>query len=56
MSESEIRLPFSPSDIVRHFKHERHPDGLSMYACKILGYATHSETRETLVIYEALYE
>ena len=26
-----------------------------MYTYRILGYATHSETRETLIIYEALF-
>ena len=27
-----------------------------MYICRILGPATHSEPRKTLVIYEALYD
>lgn len=56
MSESDNRLPFKPGDIVRHFKHERYPADSPMYTYKILGYAVHSETRETLVIYEALYD
>lgn len=56
MSESDNRPPFKPGDIVRHFKHERYPADSPMYTYKILGYAVHSETRETLVIYEALYD
>ena len=55
MSESEPRPPFNPGDIVRHFKHELYPVDSPMYTYRILGYAVHSETRETLVIYEALY-
>ena len=56
MSEPNTRLPFKPGDIVQHFKHERYSADSPMYAYRILGYATHSETRETLVIYEALYD
>ena len=56
MSESTLRQPFKVGDIVRHFKHERYPADSPMYTYKILGFATHSETRETLVIYEALYD
>lgn len=56
MSESDQRFPFNPGDIVQHFKHELYPADSPMYTYRILGYATHSETRETLVIYEALYD
>ena len=56
MSESDNYALFKPGDIVQHFKHERYPADSSMYTYKILGYATHSETRKTLVIYEALYD
>lgn len=56
MSESDCRPLFRPGDIVRHFKHELYPADSPMYTYMILGYATHSETRETLVIYKALYD
>lgn len=56
MSEPNTRPPFKPGDIVQHFKHERYPADSPVYTYRILGYATHSETRETLVIYEALYD
>lgn len=41
--------------IVRHFKHEHcpHPD---WYIFKVLGFATHTETGESLVVYQALYD
>lgn len=56
MSESDTRPLFKPGDIVQHFKHELYPADTPMYTYRVLGYATHSETRETLVIYEALYD
>ena len=56
MSASNTRPLFNVGDIVRHFKHEYYPDDSPMYTYRILEYATHSETRETLVIYEALYD
>lgn len=55
MPSSSSRPPFNTGDIVRHFKHERYPDDPTMHTYRILGLATHTETRETLVIYEALY-
>lgn len=56
MPEQDNRPSFKPGDVVRHFKHERYPADSTMYTYRILGFATHSETRETLVIYEALYD
>lgn len=56
MAEHLKRTPFKSGDIVQHFKHECYPADSPMYTYRILGYATHSETRETLVIYEALYD
>lgn len=43
-------------DIVKHFKREllRNPGNLYLY--KIVGFAKHTETKEPLVIYQALYE
>ena len=55
MPESDNRPLFKAGDIIQHFKHEHYPADSPMYTYRILGYATHSETRETLVIYEALY-
>lgn len=42
-------------DIVQHFKRESHKDPGSLYTYKILDFATHTETKEKLVIYQALY-
>ena len=56
MTEIPSRPLFKPGDIVRHFKHERYPADSAMYTYRILGLAVHSETGETLVIYEALYD
>ena len=56
MTESDNRPLYKSGEIVQHLKHERYPADSPMYTYRILGYATHSETRETLVIYEALYD
>ena len=56
MTTPEKRPSFKAGDIVRHFKHELYPAGSPMYTYRILGLAAHSETGETLVIYEALYD
>ena len=45
---------FQPNDIVQHFKRELHPEGIR-YLYRIIGTAIHSETREELMIYQALY-
>lgn len=52
---------FKPGDIVKHFKREMQTaDDLkkipNLYLYEIVGLATHSETRDPLVIYKALYD
>ena len=45
-------------DLVQHFKRETlSPEdrAKNFYVDKILGFATHSETKEKLVVYQALY-
>ena len=49
---------FHPGDIVRHFKRERLTEGekrTNRYLYQIVGPAVHSETREPLMVYQALY-
>lgn len=43
-------------DIVCNFKREFEPVGSDRYLYRILYFATHSETTEKMVVYEALYE
>ena len=46
-----------PGDIVQHFKRELLGDTENtLYLYKILEIAEHTETKEKLVIYQALYE
>ena len=52
---------FKPGDKVKHFKREtlsreELKKSPNMYLYEIVGLATHSETREPLVIYKALYD
>ena len=42
-------------DIVRHFKREWVVEGTSEYIYKILAFAEHTETKEKLVVYQAMY-
>ena len=49
---------FQPGDIVQHFKREKLSEEekkTNRYLYRIIGIATHSETREKLMVYEALY-
>ena len=49
---------FHPGDVVQHFKRELLDDDdwrVNKYLYRIVGVATHSETREQLMIYQALY-
>ncbi len=46
----------NPGDIVSHFKRETVDPNTTKYLYRVLSIATHSETGEKLVIYEALYE
>lgn len=43
-------------DIVQHFKRETLENPGNLYLYQILEIATHTETKEKLVIYRALYE
>ncbi len=47
---------FHPGDIVKHFKRETVSHDTSLYLYKIIGIATHSETREKMMVYQALYD
>ena len=50
---------FNPGDIVQHFKRElltEEERAGSMYLYEIIGVATHSETREPLMVYRPLYD
>lgn len=47
---------FKSGDIVAHFKREQVDKTTNKYLYRIITLATHTETEETLVIYEALYE
>ena len=51
-----IRTDIAVGDIAQHFKRETlsHPGNLYLY--KILAFAEHTETKEMLVIYQALYK
>ena len=44
-----------PGDFVRHFKRETVDENTSLYIYRVEGFATHTETKEKLVIYTALY-
>jgi hypothetical protein len=49
-----MRQPFEPGDIVCHFKRELSSEG-TQYLYRIIGIAEHTETKEKLMIYQALY-
>lgn len=44
------------NDIVRHFKRETVDPHTTKYLYKIIGIATHSETKEKVMVYQALYD
>ena len=46
---------FRAGDIVRHFKRETVDADSDRYLYMIVGEATHSETRERMMVYAALY-
>ena len=50
---------FKPGDIVRHFKRETLNEEelrANKYLYEIVGVAVHSETREEMMVYRALYD
>ena len=46
---------FKAGDIVQPFKRETVDPQTTTYLYKIIGIATHSETRESMMVYQALY-
>lgn len=51
------RADFKPGDVVQHFKRELLEDtDNTLYIYRILEIAEHTETKEKLVIYQALYD
>ena len=57
MKEDNLEERLKVGDIVKHFKRElveplANPN---IYLYKILGFATHTETKEKMVAYQALY-
>lgn len=43
-------------DVIRHFKRETVNPNTTKYLYRIIGIATHSETREKMMVYQALYD
>ena len=58
--QTESRREFKPGDIVKHFKREFLKGEMfrtsSKYLYKIIGIAEHTETKEKVVVYQALYK
>lgn len=46
---------FVPGDIIQHFKRETVDQNSMRYLYEFIGVATHSETRDRVVVYRALY-
>lgn len=46
---------FVPGDIIQHFKRETVDQNSMQYLYEFIGIATHSETRDRVVVYRALY-
>ena len=57
--ESMEERKFNPGDIVQHFKRETLNDAernANKYLYRIIGVAEHTETKEPMMIYQALYD
>ena len=46
---------FASGDIIQHFKRETVDQSSMQYLYEYIGEATHSETREKMIVYRALY-
>jgi hypothetical protein len=49
---------FKPGDIIRHFKRDflsKEEKKSNQYLYKVIDIATHSETKEDMLVYQALY-
>lgn len=52
MNEERLKI----GDVVKHFKREMLGQPMNLYLYKIISVAIHTESKEKLVIYQALYE
>lgn len=53
-----MTIPFKEGDIIRHFKRDMIDDDAkaqNIYLYKVLAIAHHSETKEQMLVYQALY-
>lgn len=60
LNAEKIERNFKAGDIVKHFKREflkgEYVELSSKYLYKIIGFAEHTETKEKVVVYQALYK
>ena len=59
MKMNNLQTRFQPGDIVQHFKREllsEEERATNKYLYEIVGIATHSETREPMMVYRPLYD
>lgn len=53
-----MKTKFKPGDIIRHFKRDLIPfkeQRENMYLYRVVDIATHTETNEEILVYQALY-
>ena len=55
VSGGKVNRDIRIGDVVRHFKREWVPEETSEYLYRVIAFATHTESEEKLVIYQALY-
>lgn len=51
-----MREPFKPGDIVSHFKRWFIKEPNNMYLYEVIGMVEHTETKEKMMVYRALYD
>ena len=51
-----MKTRLEKGDIVKHFKRETVDKNTTLYLYKIINIATHSESKELMVVYQGLYD
>lgn len=54
-STGNVNRGIGVGSIVKHFKHETVTDDPNLYTYKVIEFARHTETKEELIVYQALY-